>query len=55
MNRLKHLLRQNWKMALVIGLIEVLIVAIAPSPISANVYLGGYSQLTPSAVSSLTE
>lgn len=42
MTRLRHLLRQNWKMALVIGLIEVLIVAIAPSPISANVYLGGY-------------
>jgi hypothetical protein len=42
MDRLRDLLRETWRMALAVSLIEVLVIAITPSPISANVYLGGY-------------
>jgi hypothetical protein len=42
MDRLRDLLRETWRMALTVSLIEVLVIAIVPSPISANVYLGGY-------------
>jgi hypothetical protein len=41
MSRLKHLWEIG-KTTLIIAVIELLIVVI-PSPISANVYLGGYS------------
>ena len=47
MSRLRHLLPQNWKPTLIIGLIELMIIAVIPSPISANVYLGGYCTNSP--------
>jgi len=41
MSGLEHHLWENWKTALIIAVIELMI-AVVPSPVSSNVYLGGY-------------